>query len=339
MYSYDSDDLPHGALTYGASRVKLLTKSHHEGFNVEDVDHIDPQKKSFIDDTRKIVIDNSAPYGHIITTWMYLLLKELETSRRPTTVLLYKSPDTRHMRLEHSSNVSEYLYERLTKKGYKVVYIDSKEFYINDFTTFLTPISIRPGRIEVVSDFLSEGLDYSKEPTEKIYLSRAKTTTFNGNQKIDIPEELVITEAEIKNIRNDNMYMFSDRIDDEKALEDYLKTLGFTIVYPEDIESYQDQLQLFASSKIVMSITSSALSLSLVMAPNTLLVELVTPMYVHPDRYGDLKRDQIEYHSHYRDMSTIRNKLYIGISNKYHSTSDVINSIESNASLKSLLSS
>ncbi len=331
MYSYNK---------YGADEVKLLVKNpFRDGFSVEDVDQIDPQKKSFIDDTRKIVIDNAAPYGHIITTWIYLLLKELEAFKGPTTVLLYKSPDTRHMMLEHSSNVSEYLYERLTEKGYKVVYIDSKEFYINNFTTFLTPISIPMGRLDVVSEFLSEGLDYSKEPTEKIYLSRAKTTTYNGNQKTDISDDLDITKANIQSIRSENMYMFSDRIDDEKALEEYLKELGFTVIYPEDIESYKDQLQLFASSKIVVSITSSALSLCLVMAPNTALVELITPMYVYADSQGNLKKDQMEYHPHYKDISTIKNKIYIGISNKHHKTSDVIDVIESNLSLKSFLSS
>lgn len=340
MYSYNKDDMPHGAVTYSADQVKLLVKNpFHDGFSVQDVDVIDVQKKSLIDDTKKIVIDNAAPYGHIVMTWMYLLLKELETIKGPVTIVFYKSPDARQMRLEHSSNVSEYLHGRLTKRGHKVVYTDSKEFYINNFTTFLTPISIPVGRIDVVSEFLSEGLDYSKEPTKKIYLSRGKTTTYNGNQRMHIPKELDITDSDIRDIRNKNIYMFSDRIDDEKALEEYVKDLGFIVVYPEDIESYKDQLQLFASSKVVMSMTSSALSLCLVMAPNTALVELVTPMYVHADRQGVLKRDQLEYHPHYKDISTLKNKIYVGISNKYHKTSDVINTIESNLNLKNFLSS
>jgi hypothetical protein len=339
MYSYNKDDQPHGVITYGADQVKLLVKNpYRDGFSVEDVDNIHPQKKSFISDTRKIVIDNAAPYGHIITTWIYLLLKELEAFEGPVDILFYKSPDTHHMRLEHSSNVTNYLYERLTEKGYKVIYIDSMGFYINNFTTFLTPISIPMGRLDIVSEFLSEGLDYSKEPNKKIYLSRAKTTTYNGNQNVHIPDGVNLTKSGIQSIREENMYGFSDRIDDEKALEDYLINLGFTIIYPEDIESYKDQLQLFASSKIVMSITSSALSLALAMTPNTAVVELVTPMYVYPDGNGNLKKDQMEYHSHYKDISTIKNKIYIGISNKHHKTSDVINSIESNLSLKNFLS-
>jgi len=344
MYSYDKDlagEL-YGVLKYGPDEIKLAVKNTRlDGYTIKDIDQIDPSKpsSSYIDSTKKILIDNEAPYGHILTSWLYLLLSELEISKEPMTILFAKSPDNRTILLEHSSSVSDYLHKRLTEKGHKVVYVDSNQIYINNFTSFLMPLNVRPGRLSIVSDFLSEGLDYSKEPSNKIYLSRAKTTASNGNQKITIPDELYLNDEELQKLRNKNKHMFSDRIDDEKALEDYLVTLGFTIVCPEDIKSYEEQLQLFASSKIVMSITSSALSPSLAMAPNTFVVELVTPMYTQVDNEGFLIKDRIEYHHHYRDISTIKNKLYIGISNKYHSTSDVINSIESNASLKSLLSS
>jgi hypothetical protein len=83
MYSYDKDIMGelYGVLNYGPDEVRLAVKNKHlEGYTIKDVDQVDPKKPSYIDDTKKILIDNAAPYGHIITCWIYLLLSELELS-------------------------------------------------------------------------------------------------------------------------------------------------------------------------------------------------------------------------------------------------------------------
>lgn len=345
-YGPDSQD-DTGIQVFGIDEVKLLVKNKHfEGFTVADIGEIDPLKQSFIDDTRKIVIDNSAPYGHVTTTWLYLLLSELKKIDSSVVIIFYKRPNTRHLKLEHSSNLTEYLEDRLTQKGHTVRYIDSgdthlesEEVYINNFTTFLMPINVNTAHIDIVSDFFSEDLDYSKPPTEKIYISRAKTTAYNGNQQIILPENSDLPPDELSELRTIYMYQFSDRIDDERELEEYLKTLGFVIVYPEDIHSYKDQLQLFASSKIVMSLTSSSLSVCTAMAPETFVVELVSPMYTEVDSNGALILESEQFHDGYKNLSLLRNNLYMSISNRYKKASIVINSIESNPALKAFLSS
>ena len=319
------------------NEVKLLRKDRNfdEGFSVEEVAEIDPSIKSFTDDTRKIVFDNSAPYGHLTTSWVYVLLIELERLDGPATILFTERPDTRYMRVEHSSNLTEYLEERFTEKGHTVKYIDADEFYVSNFISFTVPIRNNSANMGIVADFFSEGLDYSKPPTKKIYLSRAKTTTRKGNKKYRIRNAQELLKDELTSLRNNNIYQFSDRIDDEEALEEYLKTLGFTIFCAEDNDSYRDQLQLFASSKIVMSITSSGLSLCSVMSPNTLVVELVSPM----DALGNRNQDAPTFQDIYKNISTLKANLYLGISNRHGKAENIIRSIESNPALKTLLSS
>lgn len=325
---------------FGVEEVKLLRKAlAHDGWSIVEDEEFDPSKKSFIDDSEKIVFNNAAPYGHVTTIWLYLLLTELRASPGPKTVIMNQSPSTRQMRMEHSSNLTEYLEQRLIEKGHRVEYADTDDFYINNFILYMTPIHVNATNMKIVSDFLSEGLDYSKPPTTKVYISRGKTTTYNGNRLNPLPDHYELHNEELKNIRDSDMYRFSDRIDDEQALEEYLRTLGFIIYYPEDTESYKDQLQLFASSKIVMSATSSALSVCSVMPPNTFIVELATPLYAQVDSQGEWVEASMYFHDIYKNIATIKNKLYLAISNKYRKTAEVIEQIEGSPDLKALLSS
>jgi hypothetical protein len=178
-----------------------------------------------------------------------------------------------------------------------------------------------------VSSFLSDGLDYSKEPTEKIYLSRGKTTTFNGNVNVRLDGDFQGAYEYASQIREENKYKFSNRIDDESLVEEYFKTLGFRVIYPEDIKSYKDQLQLIASAKILASITSSSLLASLVMAKGSSIVELSTPL-------NDGQQESV--HTHYKLLSNTNSKMYLSISNS-RVASELIDSIEKNSSVKTFL--
>jgi hypothetical protein len=237
------------------------------------------------------------------------------------------------------SSVTEYLYEELTKRGHTVEYSGDREFYINNFIHVKTPFGVRMELLKPVSDFLVENLSPSVVPaSKKIYVSRGKITTLNGNRLQDIPEEAKTDLEKLKSFREQNQYGFSDRLDDEKALENYLKTLGFVIIYPEDFSSYREQLDTIASAKILMSVTSSALNACLVLAPNTFVVELGTLLHTRMRANGDIDIKFSEFHDHYKIQSSVRNNLHMFISNKNCKVSNIIESIESNESLKTFLS-
>lgn len=315
-----------------------------EGFAVADIvpkDQQDPNIKAFVDPSIKFLFDNSYVYGHITTTWMYILLHQLEANKGSDfTVLIYRSPSEPGMKLNHMSGFTQYLEERLVALGCKVHYIEEPVFYVNNFVNLNdSNVFIRYGRLEIVADFFSEGLDYSTPPTKKTYLSRGKTTTHNGNTQVNLDLLAIDKSPEIiDEIRDTMIYQFSDRVDDEKALEDYFRDLGFDIVYPEDIPSYKDQLQLIASSRVLMSLTSSAMSPCFVMAPNTTVVEIATPLMTYIREDGTPHPEYLDFHDHYKILSSIRNSFYACIPNKHRSAKDVINTIENTLGLKALLS-
>lgn len=315
-----------------------------EGFTVGNPvasDQLHSHLKTFLDPSIKFLFDNSYVYGHITTSWMYILLKQREANPDADfTVLIYRPPTEPAMKLNHMSGFTEYLEERLIGMGCKVEYIDTESFYATNFINVdQSNVFIRYGRLQIVADFFSEGLDYSTPPTKKTYLSRGKTTTYNGNTQVSLDLSAIDKSPElIDEIRDTMTYKFSDRINDEKGLEDYVRALGFDIVYPEDIPSYKDQLQLLASSRILMSLTSSSMSTCFVMAPNTTVVEVSTPLATLLKEDGTPHPEYLDFHDHYKILSSIRGSLYVSITNKTRSLDEVVNAIENTPGIKDLLS-
>lgn len=122
------------------------------------------------------------------------------------------------------------------------------------------------------------------------------------------------------------------RIDDEGLLEKYLSDLGFYIFYPEDSLSICDQLEHFSNAKVVVSITSSGMSNALTMRPGSILIELVTPF-----QFGGKFEGVDMLHQLYSVLAYSLDLNYVGIPNKTKNVFDLINYIESNSKIKSLL--
>jgi hypothetical protein len=279
--------------------------------------------KSLISDKRKVIFDNTDSYGHILIFWIDVAIKEMSLSKEKLVFVFTQGADHQERVREGGKSLTEYLVKRFTDLGHEVEFIDTDNIVLNNFIVYRIWHHIAPENGARVGKFLSSTLDYSEPPSKKIYLSRGKTTTYIGNKYLNIPGE-ALTPSGMKDYRDTNKYKFSDRLNNENQVEDYFKSLGFEIVYPEDIESFADQLQLIASAKAVASVTSSSLIASVVMAPNTSIVELSTP----------LEDDRI--HSHYKILSYVNNKNYLSISNS-RVASEVINSIETNLAVKSFL--
>jgi len=343
-YSGDYEDPYNCVESYGINDTRLIRKKQgFEGFEVlehfELKDIPDDGLKRYLDTSRKIVIDNGACYGHFMTSWLYVLVRSIEHGQ-PLTVLFAQRPGGIELLLNHTSSVTEYLHEELTRRGHRVEYIEGDALYLNNFIHIKSPFGIQHERLKPVSDFLVENLSPSVIPaSEKIYLSRGKVTTYNGNTLNYIPTDVGSDPDKLQSHREENQYGFSDRLDDEKKLEEYLKDLGFIILCPEDFTSYRDQLDRIASARILMSVTSSALNACLVLAPNTFVVELGTMLNTRMRPNGDVDIRFSEFHDHYKVQSSIRNNLHMFISNKNCKVADILNSIESNSSLKAFLSS
>ncbi len=327
--------------THGQDGFRFIEKSSLDSYNQSIV-------KSFNDPRHKILFDNEVPYGHLLTDWLYHLLTQLEMfadSDKDNVVILFnKSPENTGMEMHHQSSVSEYLVHKLNKKGYQVEYLDGHYFDVSNLVEPINPPNPIYSQIPplTVGPFLKEGtttVQYGK----KIYLSRSKTTTPNGNRYVDLREAVekrtLPMKENIQKVREENKYKFSDRLDDEAKLEAYLESLGFEILIPEEFDSYQEQLDRISEARILMSVTSASLHAGMVLPPESVIVELCTIMDIPPGSTEEFMIRNGFFHEHYRSMAMIQNNPYIAIPNVYRKADDIIDCIESNPTIKAILAS
>jgi hypothetical protein len=136
-------------------------------------------------------------------------------------------------------------------------------------------------------------------------------------------------------------YSNDNRMDDEKKVEDYFKSLGFEIAVPEDFKNFDEQINYFYQAKMVVSSTSSGFINAFFMRPGSTMVEISTPL-ISFSRIGDgftqpISLGQQEIHHFYHMMSISLGHKYISIENKDRSAEKVIATIESDSGLKSWL--
>lgn len=333
----------------------LIFKTYEsEGFlvNPKNTDGLDPKGAKYFTDSRyKVLLDNAAPYGHFLTDWLYGLLEALETipaAPKDILVLFHKSPENAGLQINHMSTLTEFLANKLETKGYGVEYVDADQFYVTNYfdiydpslNSFASPFLYVPK----VRRFISEDITTSAYG-KKIYLSRSKTTTSNGNRNKDfnnyltqnLESKLTLKES-LDLVRQDQQYKFCTRIDDEQVLETYLKSLGFEILVPEDFSSYQAQLNYISEAKIFASITSSGIHAAYVLRPEATIVEFVTP-FGETDDDGQLVPSTGTFEDCYRALALIQGNRYVPISNLNCRAEDIISQIESDANLKALLNS
>lgn len=288
-----------------------------------------------VSDDEKFFFDNRASYFHTIVHWVRYALAHLKANDKKITFLFAISPTNSNQVVQSFSGLTEYLVDRFKKMGHSVVFLDDKYAIINNLVVYKEIHDFEVGSATEVANFLREGFEAVGDPTEKIYLSRGKTTTFNGNAYMKDISFIDPKDVEaIKSFRDINIHKFSNRMDNEKLLEDYFKSLGFKIMYPEDFSLYKDQLTFLASAKILVSITSGGLAASLVMQPRTTVIELSTPLE------EPLEEDfgKFRTHLHYRELSDVNKKTYISIPHG-RVAEEIIFYIESTPALKTFLSS
>ena len=284
----------------------------------------------FVSEDDKFFFNNKVPYFHMIIHWLRYALEHIKRSQKKITFVFALSPESSDQVVQRMSTITEYLAAKFKKMGHSIVFLDNNYAYVNNLVFYQETHHFDPGSTSEVASFLSEDLDFSKTPDQKIYLSRGKTTTFNGSANMNEICNIDPKDHEaIVSYRNKNVYKFSDRVDDEKLLEDYFKSLGFRVVYPEDFPTYLDQLQTISSARVLASITSSGLVASLVMRPGSAVVELSTPL-----EEGDSGTYRV--HVHYRELSDVNRKIYISIPHR-RIAKEIIEEIEENIPLKKYL--
>lgn len=211
------------------------------------------------------------------------------------------------------------------KIKHKVVkLVDFDIVYINDFyvANYKTVSSLRGQNIyEFFGPYVK---DTEQKPFRNVYVSRRRQDESYRKHKIF---------DEKTGFSYDGL-----RIDDEVALEKTFVDLGFEVVYPEDFNGFDEQVNFFYSVKTIASLTSSGLTNAVFMQPGGTMIEIVSPVIakpISPDGVADPLQKGI--HNFYKDISFLKEHTYIAIQNPNFKFEDVRNTIESNEKLKNFL--
>jgi hypothetical protein len=265
--------------------------------------------QSYISKKRKVFLPGDVTYGHLISEVLGCAIYEIDTSPEKIHFIFSAGPESIPALRNNTGTLLEFFSRKLKSLGHDITFTPQVEqvntgAVANNFVVHCKSIASSPYTLKRVRDvFLSE--IEQKTPSEKIYLSRGKTLLSST---------------------------FGDRISQEEVLEDYMRTLGFTVIYPEDLETYDQQLEIITSAKVLASVTSSSLLASIFMHPGSTVVEFAVELF-----HGDPAVTPGMVQTLYYEISKAFDLNHVSISSD-GSSSNLLEIIESNSGLKSLLS-
>jgi hypothetical protein len=223
-------------------------------------------------------------------------------------------------------NVFLYFLETLKMKKIKYRIVDLKKYdiiYINNFRVVHYDLeSIR--KASLVYDFFKPRLSNpDAKPTRKVFISRSLTTGRNYN-------------APTLSYSND------DRMDDHEKLDSLFESMGYEIVRTEELESFQEQIDLFYETKVLASITGSGLANAAFMQPGQTLIEIITPLVVPvgvPGRAKDITNPYYtqELHNFYKNLAFYKDHTYFGIHNNSRNFEILNDTIQKDPRIKNFL--
>jgi hypothetical protein len=108
------------------------------------------------------------------------------------------------------------------------------------------------------------------------------------------------------------------RIDNDEEIKDFFKNYEFEIVYPEDFDTFWDQIRYFNECKIIAGISGSGLLNCIFMKPGGTVIELVSVFRPNGSNYPT------EIHHYYIVMANIMKHLYFSISNLSEKASSIL---------------
>jgi hypothetical protein len=168
-------------------------------------------------------------------------------------------------------------------------------------------------------------VDEKNKASKKVYLSRKNLSSRDLSFFIKgrLPYE------------NDN------RVDDEKKIEEYFVSMGFDIVYSDEFQSFEEQMNFFYNVKTIASLTGAGLTNACFMQPGSTVIEICTPLISFAQVGNGItdngSEGQEEVHHFYNVISTMKDHNYISISNMTRSSEQIIQKIENNKALKDFL--
>lgn len=287
----------------------------------EEIWQDDPEAMFFISDREKVFFTlMNGPY-HFFMDSLGPLLMQME--KTPDALFII---DTGNMH-DPDKKYLNFFIEALNSKGvdFRLIKANNFRIYANNFHTqrWMDDGFNAPKR---VYDFFKEYIDKPEvEPFRKVYVSRS-----------------YMPPRPLKSVFPGASFGHDNRIDDEKKLEEYLKSLGFEIIVPEtSFESFKDQLNYFYEVKTLVSLTSGGITNSSFMQPGGTVIELVNSMVVtmgaeNTPKSGELWHVEEALHHYYATMAWRKGHTYIGMDNSRRSSDFIIDKINNSTLLQNI---
>lgn len=295
-------------------------------------------KIHFLGKSKKLFKTLVKSYYHVVADDLAEIVYALSISEKNTELIL-DITDIRDLLDKPEWDLIKFFLSCLDKEKVKYTLVDLSKveaMYIENFTILLFPFH-SGARLNILSDFLQKHIGYEipKTPNRKIFISRAHTNY-----------------SELGENSKNFSYPNDSRIDDHYKLEKIFTDLDFEVIYAESIQSFEEQISIFSSAKIVAGLTGSGLTNALFMKPGGILLEISTPLITHSPLISgpyfeenniDPKEIALdpnlvqEIHLFYHNLAFFQDLFYISISNMERSHELVRERIESYPGLKDLL--
>lgn len=283
--------------------------------NIESINH---ETDSFVycDEESKCVVILSDRYYHTFMQSLGIILQEFKKNNNTHFFILNGAPPENMLqnhvlffiKILETNNIKYTLVDLLEYKT------KNKKFLIKDFYYYSYPQLTDSFVTDLYN--ISSAYHFDGKPFRKVYCSRKKTNYKTGKWITGDKD------PETLKIKDD-----SSRVSNELALESYLKSNGFEIVYPEDFESFEDQIKYFSSVKTLISPTGAGLINMCFMKDACQVVELTIPMMV---------QGESTIHQHYAPIAWAKKLIYFSIPSM-RSSEEVLKIMESNNIIKSLI--
>ena len=204
----------------------------------------------------------------------------------------------------------DFLKKCLDNNNIKYLFLENEcVVAINNFY-FFEGLDGSDGKINIIYNTVKQFVkSINTNPTKKVYISRryisGKRNKYHLNEMLE--RNKWIEQDEIDFIITD----FDIRMHNEEILENFFKSCNFEIVYPENFNSFEEQINYFNDVKTVVSTTSSGLVNTIFMPPGGEVIELLTPNISGSEIGFEL------YCFQYLAISYAKKHSYLGIPSKF----------------------
>lgn len=309
------------AIYYYSGREYVLAtdSSEDEPFGIiqEQSDNIVPVLERVSND-RKMLLFLNPEFYHAIADTLAIILAEYRKDPMMHFIIDMSYKDRGRI----TDGFVDFFVDMLNKLKikYELVKLDNGIILLDNFC-LVVPVNYGYKRMEILAEEIQKLYGNHSKPERKVFISRKSHGPARYRTKRYYDSDAL-------------MFPTDNRMDDEQALETLFAKFGYEIIYPEEFETFEEQVRFFGTVKTLIGITGAGLTNMIFMKPGTSVIELSVPMgYV-----GDLRNFEFTFHGIYKEMASA-NKMFYGDIVTMRSYHDVESLVNSNTLLKMILES